>query len=392
MVMKILFLSAYYPPQTRGGAEISTYLIAEGLKKQGHTVEVITEGYEGIRGLTAKPLLEKRWARQLAARLREKVNLASYDIVHAHDFRTAQILAELNLGGKAVVTIRDYWPISGTTNYVLADGEIGSDSKWPEVWTKNPRVLEASLLRKPFRVWQYWYNLGYRREVWQKLSRRIYISYSQRKLIEGVLGEGSKDKVIYNPVESGEEGLVKENFNQVLYVGRVEFYKGVGLLLQAWPEVVRVKPQAKLVVVGEGAQKEEYEQWVKKQRLEGTVKFAGRVENKQLQDFYHEAGVVVAPGIWIEPFGRTVAEAMAVGKLVVAAKAGGPVEIIKQNETGLLCQRNSREDLTRVLIKALNLEAGQREGIQQAARSWVRENLGQVKIATEYEQFYRSSS
>ena len=42
--MKILFLSAQYPPETKGGGELSTHLIAQGLQQLGHDITVVTDG------------------------------------------------------------------------------------------------------------------------------------------------------------------------------------------------------------------------------------------------------------------------------------------------------------------------------------------------------------
>src|SRR5581483_12425310 len=103
--MKILFVSGYYPPVVRGGGELSTYLIAQALQQRGHEVHVIADGQRseisetnGVHiqrlplGLTAKPLLEKRMSRKIAHALTPY--LAGYDIIHAHDFRSALALSE----------------------------------------------------------------------------------------------------------------------------------------------------------------------------------------------------------------------------------------------------------------------------------------------------------
>jgi len=390
--MKILFLSAYYPPNTRGGAEVSTYLIAEGLKALGHQVDAVFEGKPVVLGLTKKPLWEKTWAKRVAGKLKQAVDLSKYDLVHAQDFRTALVLAELGLEN-SVVTIRDYWPISGTTNYLRIDGRVGSDSKWSEVWWQNPRVREARGLRKIARAWQYAHNLAYRKWAWEIISRKIYISKAQRNLIEDVLGVPGNSSVIYNPVSQdyltdvvGGRSLGRE----VLYAGRVEFYKGVGLLLESWREVVKRVPGAHLTIIGEGAQRREYEDLVDKWGLGQQVSFQDRVKYGQLRDVYDRVAVVVAPHLWLEPFGRTVVEAQARGKIVVAANHGGPSEMIEDGRTGILFEKGSKESLARVLEKGLLLPEMKRREIQKAARSWAEDNLRVEKIAGEYVSLYKS--
>ncbi|MEX2055011.1 MAG: glycosyltransferase, partial [Candidatus Andersenbacteria bacterium] len=100
--MRILFLSSLYPPDTRGGGELSTHFIAQGLVERGHQVTVITtapklrtselDGVNIMRlplPLTAKPLFEERHSKKMAKQLLQHINAESYDIIHTHDFRTA---------------------------------------------------------------------------------------------------------------------------------------------------------------------------------------------------------------------------------------------------------------------------------------------------------------
>ena len=97
----------------------------------------------------------------------------------------------------------------------------------------------------------------------------------------------------------------------------------------------------------------------------------------------------MAPHIWHEPFGRTVAEGMARGKVVVAADVGGPSEMIKTGKTGLLFKRNSREALSESIIKALRMNDTERQAMGREARAWVISNLTKERIASQYEVFYK---
>lgn len=391
--MKIAFLSGLYPPESKGGGEISTYLIAEGLKARGHEVEVITEQSSRL-GLLKKPLFEKRQSRAVAMRLRKI--LPEADIIHAHDFRSALALSELNLAN-AVVTSRDYAQVCGTTNNALIDGNrclcTLHDIR------RTQRYREAGWPRRWARAWQYRYNLPYRVQAFEKFQHEIFISHAQRKEIEGHpvrarfgthKNRTAHSAVIYNPVspEYLSTPIEKGWAGHVLYVGRLEDYKGVRLLLQAWESVARANPEAHLKLIGEGAQRREYERWVEARGLQYRVTFAGKLPYERLMRTYDEAEVVVAPHLWLEPFGRTVAEAMARGKVVVAADAGGPAEIIQKKTTGLLFERGSVSALVEQLQEALQLQQYNYVEISRAARNWVTKNLSVGAIAEQYEGFY----
>lgn len=400
--MKILFLSGLYPPHTKGGGEVSTHYIARGLRSRGHDVHVITGGKRSSEAMvdgvpvrrlplpfTAKPLLEQWHSRRLAVGLAEAIDPATFDIIHAHDFRTALALAELGWKN-GMATARDYAQVCGTTNNILWDGSRCTCS-WSDIW-RNHRVVEASWARKPFRIWQYLYNISYRKAAFRALPAQIFISRAQKEEIAAQQDlAGQLTQVIYNPVpESYLNGApVDPVKGTVLYVGTVEMYKGVGLLIQAWQRVAKDLPNAHLRIVGEGAQRAEYERLVQKLGLQYRVTFSGRVAHDQLRRRYDEAHVVVAPHMWIEPFGRTVAEAMARGRVVVTADAGGPAEMIQDEVNGLLFARGSRKALELRLKEALRLPTLKRLEMQRAARQWVSEHLTVDRIAREHEEFYQ---
>lgn len=402
--MRILFLSSYYPPRTRGGAEISTHYLAQGLLARGHEVTVVTQGptlaketFEGVSVISlplafhAKPLFEERHARRLAAQLRTYVpNIQEYDVVHAHDFRMTQVAAVLKLP-HFMVTVRDYAAICGTTNAVLADGTIAPVRSLSTGW-RSERIHEASWLRKPFRLWQYLYNLTFRERAFSAAATHVYISHAQQGLIARYASfPSTRTVVIYNPVgdmflqNTGQNNTRSQN---LLYVGTIETYKGVGVLLEAFEKLANEFTHLSLTIVGEGAQCKHYQTRVAQSGLQYRVQFKGKVPLEQLRVLYDQASAVVAPHIWIEPFGRTVVEAMARGALVVASDAGGPSETIVSNKTGFLFTRDSAAALADTLRRVLGLPDVDRREVQQAARAWVAQHLSQATIAQQYEAEY----
>lgn len=397
--MNIAFISALYPPNTKGGGEISTHLLAQGLVGLGHKVTVFTEGngreetdYEGVKvvrlpiKLTAKPLFEHWHTKRQVVGIRGEVK--DFDVVHAHDWRSALILAELDLD-QSVVTVRDYAQISGDTNFILRDGDLARGI-WSDAWLSQ-RIAESSWPRKLFRWWQYAFNIRYRRKSFQRLKYQVYISEAERKLIGRYQDlKEIESIVIHNPVqpEHLRGGRESGTAGAVLYVGRIEMYKGVDLLLEAWRIVMTKNPQAKLRIVGDGAQREEYEQYVNRHGLRYSVSFDGHMPWNRLRAVYDEAKILVAPHRWVEPFGRTIIEAMARGKIVLAANIGGPTEVIISGETGFFFEHGSSSDLSEQLIKLLDLNAASETEIGKAAIRWVEQNLTVEKIAARYESFY----
>ncbi len=403
--MKILFLSAQYPPETKGGGELSTHIIAQGLTSIGHTVHVVTSGSSQVEyheysipvsqlqlGLRDKPLFERAQSVRAAKILHQHVpDVHDYDIVHAHDFRSALMLSELHMQN-AVVTARDYAQISGCTNNILANGDIDPGCQGTgELWNCH-RVAEATVPRKFFRIWQYLSNRPYRRNAFRSIPNQIFISHAQQALIQKYQDtSGQRTRVIYNPIsqEYLAEPLKKGTPGNVLYVGRVEMYKGVRLLLQAWRILAKKNLEAQLTIAGAGAQQKEYENLAATWGLQYRVTFIPHMPYHRLKNLINESEILVAPHLWVEPFGRTVIEGMARGKVVVAANIGGPSEIIEHSKTGLLFERGSAQDLAHTLEHALKMNYFDKKEIGIAARDYVRDNLNMEKIAKEHEDFYK---
>jgi glycosyltransferase involved in cell wall biosynthesis len=403
----ICFISAWYPPQVRGGAELSTYYLAGALVERGQRVVVVTAGTtegereeEGVRVVTlpidlkGKPLFEK-YSSGFAARVLAEwiARQPAFDIIHAHDFRSALALSLIPGGTeKRVVTVRDYAAVSGCTNSMLGDGSVEPGCTRDTEWRQCHRITDAPAWRRPFRAWQYWYNLPFREQAWRTFPYQIFISRAQQAYFLRKLSlPKAHVRVIYNPLSPdfmSEPMLPPVSPLSVLYVGTIERYKGVDVLLAAWGELMGEVPAASLTLVGEGADRGRYEAHVRQQGWGRHVTFAGRVAWNELRARYDQAAIVVAPHRWVEPFGRTVAEGMARGRLVIAADRGGPAELIAHEKTGLLFQAGSQPDLVRVLRRALSRPEEQMR-LGKAARVWALEALDPQNVATQHVRIYQ---
>jgi glycosyltransferase involved in cell wall biosynthesis len=147
------------------------------------------------------------------------------------------------------------------------------------------------------------------------------------------------------PAEGGLVGIV----------ARLQRWKGVHALVEALPQVLRTYPDLHCVVVG-GAHDLEPDYGPSLRRavadlgLEGRVIFAGRQPEVPL---WLQTMDVVVNASADEPFGLTIVEAMALGKPVVAAASGGPLEIIRDSVDGLLVPPGHVRDLASAVIRVL---------------------------------------
>lgn len=152
-----------------------------------------------------------------------------------------------------------------------------------------------------------------------------------------------KITVIYNGVNTQVFDINEKSDNDdftLIYVGRLVPQKGVNLLIDA---IKQISFPVICIIVGDGNQREELENQVKKNHLSKIVRFVG-VQNNTA-DWYKKGDVFVHPAIWEEGFGITIIEAMASGLPCISFKKGALPEIIKDNENGLITEECSAEAL-----------------------------------------------
>ena len=142
-----------------------------------------------------------------------------------------------------------------------------------------------------------------------------------------------------------------EDDRVVLSVGRFVAYKGYEDLLYAWRQVLPVIPRSKLVLAGEGALQRDLEKLAEKLGIAHQVRFIGWVEDVRPILALSELFVLSSHG---EHFGRVIIEAMAMGKAVIATRAGGIPEIVVPHQTGLLVPPADPARLTEAMLDLLS--------------------------------------
>ncbi|HEY91098.1 MAG TPA: glycosyltransferase family 4 protein [Dehalococcoidia bacterium] len=177
-----------------------------------------------------------------------------------------------------------------------------------------------------------------------------YIPGPYEIIPNGIDLEPFSDKVA--PFEEYRDG--KKN---ILFVGRLEFRKGLNYLLNAFLLVKREIPDVRLIVVGPGTRlRRRYERWVQKTGLEKDVIFAGYVSNEDKARYYKTADIFCAPATSRESFGIVLLEAMATGKPVVATNIPGYASVVSDGEDGILVPPQNYNELSRALKTLLNDE------------------------------------
>ena len=125
-----------------------------------------------------------------------------------------------------------------------------------------------------------------------------------------------------------------------VYVGRLDDWKAVDLLLEAFPKVA-AETNAMLEIIGDGKLRQELEAQTARLGLTGSVVFTGWVPQKECAVKLRQADVMVLPSLR-ECGGAVVLEAMAVGLPVIATNWGGPADYLDET-CGILVEPSSKE-------------------------------------------------
>ena len=160
--------------------------------------------------------------------------------------------------------------------------------------------------------------------------------------------EKSKIQTLHNWTPNVEK-IDKKVKNVFICLNSFEHHKGVLTLLKAVSIVVRKNRNFTLELYGDGNPKVEQEMksFIKKKKLEKIVKIYQRRESTG--EIYNNSFCLIQPS-FIEPFGMTIIEAMSHSKVVIASKSGGPEEIIIDDKTGYLIEKNNEEALAEKML------------------------------------------
>lgn len=137
-----------------------------------------------------------------------------------------------------------------------------------------------------------------------------------------------------------------------LYVGRVDPEKSISKVVEAFAGVLEKIPNAVLVIVGDGTDRQHLVDLAKALGIEKSLRFPGRIYPPDVMDIYRAAQVFVTASE-TETQGIVLIEAAATGLPLVAVDAGAVREICQDKKNGILCQPGNVEELTDAVVKIL---------------------------------------
>lgn len=190
-----------------------------------------------------------------------------------------------------------------------------------------------------------------------------------------------------DPAEVKRRIGVPEDAQTILFVGRLVPQKGAEFLIRAMPEVLRDFPKARLIVAGDGWQKDYLMKLAFSLGVDDYAKFLGFVEESFLPKLVKAADVLVVPSVY-EPFGIVALEGMAAGVPVVVSKTGGLQEIVDHEVDGLWVYPRDPFSIAWGIRRILSDPAFAKK-LAENGRKKVEEKYSWRKVALKTAELYR---
>ena len=166
------------------------------------------------------------------------------------------------------------------------------------------------------------------------------------------------------------------------YVGQLIARKGLTVLLQAFANL-ELGNRKKLIIIGEGSQRQELETIAVELGLGSQIEFLGFRQDRIALTKGFDAFVLPSR---LEGIPRCLMEAMAAEVLVIASNIPGCRDLVADGQTGFLFEVDSEDSLLQALRGLHNSD--EKATIVRQARQFVVENYSAAKMADDYLKLY----
>jgi glycosyltransferase involved in cell wall biosynthesis len=175
----------------------------------------------------------------------------------------------------------------------------------------------------------------------------------------------------FNPGKRNENFWTGYNLNggfKFLYVGRVSKEKNLDNMINGFISLLEKNPDADLAIVGDGPYTEE----LRKRYRNSRIVFTGYMHGGQLQQAYASADAFIFPSM-TDTFGNAVLEAHASGLPAIVSDQGGPQEIVRSRNSGIVIDARTPDSFRQAMSQLINDRTAytdlQKKALQKAGES-----------------------
>lgn len=354
--MKIAYITPYYPPTNKGGAEISLENLAKTLAKLGHQVIVFTANYKkatkvendnpkiyrlkfGADSVFSRtnPISSKRFAKAII-KTGEK-----FEIIDAYSwFQPAAILAE-RLKIPYVCSIRDATPI--------CDFRVDLEPRYyPFLHYLFKRLTALGI--SPRQITNAIYGYFLTKQNLKIIKNADCLTFASMAIKAIFAKHNACGEVIYSigltNFKDEKIAIPGINFAKdkvVVYAGRLTEGKGAGFLFSAAKKVLAEEQQIKFIFIGDGPLRAKFVN----STFKNKIFFLGKKSHNFVLNVIKKATLTVVPSVIFEGFPRIGVESVSLGTPVIGANVGGVPEAI--GAAGFVVEAGNVNDLVKSILK-----------------------------------------
>jgi len=387
--LKILYFTQLFYPSLFGGGENVFFGWARELTKRGHEVYVITQRLENTKSyeeydrikifrvgsvpkiIGTLPVGVFSNISFFISCITKGIQLArknKFDLIHSNTYIpviSAQICSRL-FGIAHIATVHDVYLIS-------------KENFWDD-WSRQQGIS------------------GLARKIGPWLERKIAktnvtlfhtVSETSKSDLEKL---GVKKKIVVIPNGIDNSKYIRKNIEskrQAIFIGRLVFYKNVEILIDAFGNVVKKIPDAKLVIVGDGPSKQGLVEKCKSAGLDSSIIFKGVVSPEEKINLLNQSQVLLNPSL-VEGFGLVILEAYSCVKPVIVSDTKPLSDLVSDSKDGYVCTLNSSQWANRMVELLSNHLLSEKMG--KAGYQKVVSNYSHEKIMEELISLYETVS
>lgn len=354
--MRILLVNKFH--YLRGGSEKYYFELAKLLKSHGHTVAFFSMKNEnniktGDREYFVDEIdmntgskfeaLNVIYSKKNKALMEKALEEFKPDIVHINNFQrqlSASIIdavKEKNI--PLIMTAHDLNPIC-PASIMLYNGEVCEDciTKGYTSCIKKKCIKNSMLKSVLGYIEKKYYDLH---KMFCKVDCIISPSeFNKNQLLKGKL-KCNDITVIHNFVNETK----KTDYTLgdcAFYFGRLSREKGILNLVEAINNI----PGARLIIAGDGPERENIQTYIKEHKLENRITLLGYLNQNDIRENIRKCRFVTVPSICFENCPYSILETMEIGKPIIGSKIGGIPELVKDDVNGYTYAYDSVDDLT----------------------------------------------
>lgn len=326
-----IFSDAFYPQIN--GVVTSIISVASNMAKRGHKVIIVAPSYTNLKeieipgvkiirvpSISASFYEDFKWTNPFSFTTYKALRKENIDLIH---FMTPIFISMLGIKFARKRSL----PVVGTFHTFIAD------PSYSEHMFNGPVKVSEEV------IWKY-LNLYY--------DCADYVTAPTEEAVRIISENGCtapleavSNGIDFNQFDNSHSDEFKKKYklgNQViLYVGRVAYEKNLDVLIDAFDLVFRDNPDAQVLIVGDGPQRELFEKQASGKASADNIIFTGAISHS---DLVH-SGIFAAVSLFAtasvtETQGITILEAQANGLICVGAEEGGVVNLIEDGVNGYL--------------------------------------------------------